>query len=87
LHTLWKEFEARTTAEAVYAAAIDALQPLTNHLFTSDGVPEEPIPTQRDVMHRKRHIGFGSTILWDVAQTIIATSTAKGLYRDDPVDS
>jgi putative hydrolases of HD superfamily len=87
LHTLWKEFETRTTAEAVYAVAIDALQPLTNHLLTSDGMVEEPMPTQRDVIHRKRHIELGSTMLWEVAQTIIATSTAKGLYRDDTVDT
>jgi len=78
--SLWDEFEARESAEATYAASIDALQPLLNHLLTSEQ-PEEPRPTTLDVLQRKRHIAHGSEALWAVAQAVIEQSTAEGLYR------
>ncbi|MCX9155249.1 HD domain-containing protein [Niveibacterium sp. 24ML] len=80
---LWREFEARSTPEAAFAASIDALQPLTNHLIS--GEPEDPslIPTKTAVLARKQHIAAASAALWAQAQSTIETSTEKGLYRNE----
>jgi putative hydrolase of HD superfamily len=79
---LWDEFAARDTPEARFAAAIDALQPLTNHLLSGMADPAEPAPTRDEVIERKRHIAASSPALWEVAQSIIAASARAGLYRE-----
>jgi putative hydrolase of HD superfamily len=81
---LWDEFEARNTPEARFAAAIDALQPLTNHLLSGAADPAEPTPTRDEVIERKRHIAASSPALWEVAQSVIAASARAGLYREEP---
>ena len=79
--TLWQEFEARSSPEAKYAAAIDGLQPLANHLLTGDATADEERPSRADVLARKRHIGESSEALWQLAQSIIEASTRADLYR------
>ena len=79
--SLWQEFEARSSPEARYAAAIDGLQPLTNHLLTGDATTDEDRPGRADVLARKRHIGESSDALWQLAQSVIEASTKVGLYR------
>lgn len=81
---LWDEFEARDTPESRFAAAIDALQPLANHLLSGAADPAEPTPTRLQVIERKRHIAASSPALWEIAQSIIAASARAGLYRDEP---
>lgn len=76
---LWQEFEARQTPEAQYAAAIDALQPLTNHVISGDPT-EEPRPQVEQVVARKRHIAQSAPALWEAAQQIIEQSKQAGLY-------
>jgi putative hydrolase of HD superfamily len=80
LRALWTEFEARGSPEAVYAAAIDALQPLANHLRFSE-VDAEPRPTEGEVLARKRHIAEGSATLWELARRLVDESARRGLYR------
>jgi len=79
--SLWQEFETQSSPEAEYAAAIDALQPLTNHLLTGDPEADEPRPSRADVLAHKHHIGQSSEALWQLAQTVIEASVKKGLYR------
>ena len=79
---LWDEFEARNTPESSFAAAIDALQPLTNHLLSGAADPAEPTPTRDEVIQRKRHIAASSPALWKAAQSIIEASARAGLYRE-----
>jgi len=86
-HALWREFEVSDSAEAIYARAIDSLQPLTNHLAIGGDNPEEPRPTKSQVIESKRHIADGSKALWNTAQSIIDESVARGLYRDEPAGS
>jgi putative hydrolases of HD superfamily len=78
---LWQEFESRSSPEAAYAAAIDGLQPLANHLLTGDPKADEVRPSKADVLARKRHMGESSGALWRLAQSLIEASTRKGLYR------
>jgi putative hydrolases of HD superfamily len=79
--SLWEEFDLRRSPEAVYAAAIDALQPLLNHLLAGDAEADESRPSRADVLARKRHIAESSEALWQLAQTVIDASTKQGLYR------
>lgn len=83
-HHLWNEFVARDTPEAAFAAALDGLQPLMNHLLS--GAPDEQaaVPSRGDVLRRKQHIAASSHALWNVAQTLIEESTRRGLYRSEP---
>ncbi len=79
-HQLWDAFVDRATPEAAFAAALDALQPLLNYLLSgSPGGPDELLAEQ-DVLRRKQGIALGSHTLWELAQEVIATSTARGLY-------
>ncbi len=82
-HSVWEEFEAGESAEARYARAIDALQPLINHLMTASAEELEETPTKHQVLERKRSIADVSPRLWLLARQIIEESTARGLYRDD----
>jgi len=83
---LWDEFDARQTAAAQFAAAIDSLQPLANHLLT--GVPTSDMekPHESMVFDKKRHIAAGSTTLWACAVELIDQSVAAGLYEAETED-
>jgi putative hydrolases of HD superfamily len=83
LRQLWIEFESRSTAEARYAAAIDALQPLSNWLLAGSSDESDGRPSQSQVLERKRHIEDASEALWSLAKRVIAESTEKGFYAAD----
>ncbi|MBV9788018.1 MAG: HD domain-containing protein [Chloroflexi bacterium] len=85
-HTLWQEFDARATPEAAFAAAIDGLQPLLNHLLSGDPADQAVLISRADVLRRKQHIETSSHALWNVAQTVIEESTQRGLYHAEPPD-
>ncbi len=75
---LWQEFENRSTNEAAFAAVIDGIQPLLNHLLTGrveDGV----IPIEK-VRSRKAYIQQHAPGLWELVESLISDSEAKGLY-------
>jgi len=80
---LWHEFEARRSAEARFAASIDLLQPLANHLLSGSREDEEIKPTAQAVLARKRPIAESSASLWSVAQSLIERSREQGLYLDE----
>lgn len=81
--SLWEEFEERKTADARYASAIDALQPLTNHLCAHDesALTATNRPHRDDVLARKEHIAEASSGLWEYAKQVVSDSVDKGLYR------
>jgi len=75
---LWREFEARTTPEAQFAAAIDGLQPLLNHLLTGD--PADAVLTVEQVLAKKRFIRQCAPKLWGLVEQLIEESAVRGLY-------
>lgn len=80
LFALWNEFEDRKTPEAKYAAALDAFQPLANHLLSNGkGIIKHQIKT-KTVIESKKHIADGSSMLWEIAKDVIQKSEDKGLY-------
>lgn len=85
-HHLWNEFVDRTTPDAAFAAAVDGLQPLLNHLVSGTPDAQEDMLSRRDVLRRKQYIEASSEALWNVAQEVIEESTNLGLYRSEPCD-
>lgn len=76
--TLWYEFNDRRTNEAKFAAAIDGLQPLINHLVTSKA-SGGTIPVEL-VRQKKTYIKDFAPGLWYSVERLIYESVEKGLY-------
>jgi putative hydrolase of HD superfamily len=85
-HQVWDEFVAATTPEATFAAAVDGLQPLLNHLMSGSSEAQDGLLARRDVLQRKQYIAASSHVLWNIAQEVIEASTKRGLYLSDPRD-
>jgi putative hydrolases of HD superfamily len=79
--SIWLEFEEKTTPEAQYAASIDALQPLLNHLITAKENENPNKLSKSKVLNKKAFIGTVSNDLWLVAQDLVEESVTKGLYE------
>jgi putative hydrolase of HD superfamily len=77
---LWLEFEARSSPESRFAASLDSLQPLMNHLLTVNAKYKEHKVRTSQVMDKKRHIADGSSTLWEYAKKVIRSSEDLGLY-------
>jgi putative hydrolase of HD superfamily len=78
LRELWQEFEARTTAEARFAAALDRLMPLL-HAYNARGKSwKEGGVTSDMVIARNSPMADGSTQLWQFARSLIEDAVAKG---------
>ncbi len=75
---LWDEFEARETAEARYAAALDRLQPLLLNFHTDGAAWQRQGITKAQVIARNEHIREGSPALWEYARESIDAAVAKG---------
>lgn len=81
LFGLWEEFEARLSPEAKFAASLDSLQPLMNHLHTKNLKYKSHAVHTSQVLEKKKHIAEGSRILWEYAQDVIKKSEELGLYK------
>lgn len=75
---LWEEFEARSTPEARFAAAMDRFQPLMFNSFTEGATWKKHGVTREQVIARNRHIEEGSRTLWHHAEALIEESVRKG---------
>ena len=76
--SLWEEFESRQTHDAVFAAALDRLQPLLNN-FRAGGVMWRKHGIRKEQVYaRNSPIEDGSPVLWDYAETMIKDAISKG---------
>jgi putative hydrolase of HD superfamily len=75
---LWCEFEDRLTEEAKFAAVIDGIQPLLNHLLT--GSAEDGVIAATKVRDKKAYIREYAPNLWDLVNELIVESESRGLY-------
>jgi putative hydrolase of HD superfamily len=78
---LWEEFEARGTGEAKFAAAVDRLQPLLLNVQNEGQSWKEHGITSDRVLERNRHIGEGSTALWQYAEALIGRAVEQGILK------
>ncbi|TMV51950.1 HD domain-containing protein [Paenibacillus mesophilus] len=78
---LWEEFEARETNEAKFAAAMDRLQPVLLNCENEGQSWKEHGITSEQVLERNRHIGDGSSALWQHARKLIGRAVEQGFLK------
>lgn len=78
IKALWLEFDEHQSPDALFAIAIDGLQPLSNHLITGD--PNQGQIDVEKVLEKKRFIRSACPKLWPLVEQLIADSKKKGLY-------
>jgi 5'-deoxynucleotidase YfbR-like HD superfamily hydrolase len=81
LRALWEEFEARQTAEAKFARALDRLEPLLQNHCNGGGTWVEHGITVEQVLAKKHIVADGSTALWAFAVELIDDSLRRGYLR------
>lgn len=75
---LWQEFDARETAEARYANAMDRLMPVLHNYYTEGGTWREHGVRLEAVMRRLSPIGEGAPEVWALVQTLLDEAVARG---------
>lgn len=78
---LWDEFEARHTAEARFANAIDRLMPLIHNYLNEGSVWRANRVTVEQIRHRMAPVAEGSMTLGAVVDRILTNSMDRG-YLD-----
>ena len=75
---LWDEFEARTTPEARFAAAMDRFQPVLLNCLTEGTAWRQNGVTSDRVIARNRHIADGAVEIWTYAAQMISEAVNAG---------
>jgi putative hydrolase of HD superfamily len=83
LRALWEEFEAKETADARFAAAVDRLQPLLLNVTTEGRSWREHGVTSDKVLALNARIELGSPVLWEHVQQVLHDAVGKG-YLPEP---
>ncbi len=78
LLALWEEFEARETAEARYAAALDRLQPVLLNYHTDGSAWQRHGVRRSQVVAFNRHMAEGAPELWKFARELIDAAVDEG---------
>lgn len=78
---LWKEFEARETAEARFAAAVDRLMPILLNSLSKGGSWIEYGLSSDQVLQGCAYIGDGSQELWGLVQRLVERSVQSGFLK------
>lgn len=76
---LWMEFEEMETEEAIFAAAMDRLQPMLNNYNDGGGTWKRFNVSKKDVYKRIDPVRKSSDRLWDFAKFMIEDSHKRGL--------
>jgi putative hydrolase of HD superfamily len=74
----WIEFEDRSSDEAKFAAVIDGIQPLLNHVIT--GNADDGVIPAEEVRSKKEYIKKFAPILRGLVEAVIDESEGIGLY-------
>ena len=78
---LWEEFDARRTAEARYAAALDCLLPFLHNYHTQGKEWQANGVTSRQVRKRMQPVAEGAPALWPRVDRLIRDALEKGYLR------
>ncbi len=81
---LWEEFEAKETAEARFATAVDRFQPVLLNLLTQGSAWRRHGVTHDRVVARNRHIAEGSSALWEFAEAMLREAMEDGRLPPGP---
>lgn len=83
---LWEEFEARRSAEARFAAALDRLQPILHNYQTNGKAWQEHGVCAQQVIDRNEHMAEGAPRLWEFAKTLIEDAVRQGFLQADATE-
>jgi len=79
---LWKEFDERKTASALFASAIDNMQPVINHWASGGyGIKNHALKKEQ-VVEKKAFIAKASPSLWEYTKATIDKSAEAGFYTE-----
>lgn len=82
LMTLWHEYEAKETPEAMFAGAMDKLQPFLHNYYVDTAAWRlHDVPKYR-VIEKMSIIQRGAPALWPMVQAMIEQADAEGLFAD-----
>lgn len=84
--SLWKEFEERKTPDAKFARSLDRLQPIFQNYFTCGSAWKKYGITANRVLNKNRVIGEGSSVLWELAKTLIKDAVSQGFLKENDTD-
>ena len=79
---LWLEFEQAETPDALYAAAIDRLQPFINNYMTEGHTWKLGDVSRSQVLKRMDKVRTGAPELWTFVEEVISLSVQEGYIRD-----
>ncbi|WP_341703353.1 HD domain-containing protein [Ferrovibrio sp.] len=79
---LWDEFEARETADARFARALDRVQPMLHNFHTEGGTWREYGVTLDQVRSRKRLIADASPRLWAYVEALLDEAVRRGYLAE-----
>lgn len=80
-HSLWNEFETRSTPEARFANALDRLQPILHNFQTQGKAWQQHAVTARMVLDRNHQMGDGAPELWEYVQQLVGDAVERGYLR------
>ena len=83
LRELWEEFEAQSTADARFAAALDRLQPLLNNHHANGGSWRLHRVSRSQVLRRMEPIRRAIPSLWSTVEAIVVEHCGLGHIVDD----
>lgn len=81
LRTLWDEFEAQATQDALFAAALDRLQPLLNNWQTKGHTWKKHGVNRLQVMKRMAPIQNHAPALWPLVEQVVEEAIGAGYLQ------
>lgn len=82
LRSCWEEFEARESADAQFANALDRMQPILSNLATDGHSWRQHGIVKQQVLARNRPVGEGAPQLWEHIQARLDEAVEAGILRD-----
>ena len=84
LRALWEEFEAASTPDARFAAALDRMMPVLHNIHTGGRAWRENSVTADMVISRNSRIAEGSRALWEYVRGLIEKAVETGHLAPPP---
>ncbi len=81
LRALWDEFEEMETPEALFAAAMDRLQPMLSNYNNNGGTWRKFDVAKTDIYKRIDPVKKSSNELWNFLEHLIEDAAEKGLIK------
>jgi len=78
---LWREFEAKESPEAKFAAAVDRFVAFIMNTHNEGGTWVKHGVTASQILALNGHIGSGSASLWDAAQRLVSEALESGRIK------